>query len=56
MTPCQFCGKDLNFDLDDLYSKENYKKLAIHVWQFHDETEKGITLKETLQNGPGEEE
>ena len=56
MTFCNFCGIDLQFNLDDLYSEENYKKLAIHVWQHHDETEKGISLKHTLQNGPGEEE
>jgi hypothetical protein len=47
---------DLKFDLDDLFSEENYKKLAIHVWQHHDESDQGIPLKQTLQNGPGEEE
>jgi len=49
---CKFCGIDLDFDLSDPYSEANYKKLVLHVWQFHDETKKGITLKETLENGP----
>ena len=49
---CKFCGMDLNFDVKDLFGEENYKKLVLHVWQFHDETEFGIPIKDTLANGP----
>jgi len=37
--------------------EQKWKRLCIHVWQHHDETHLGISLNETLENGPrGEEE
>ena len=56
---CVFCKRPLaskeewlEWDID-----EKWKRLCIHVWQHHDETHLGISLKETLANGPqGEEE
>ena len=49
-TPCQFCGRDLKLDLSDIYSEENYKKICIHVWLYHQED--GIALRTILKNGP----
>jgi len=54
---CKYCNRIIEVDEDDLYSTESYRRLVLHVWQFHDETNQGISLKETLANGPsGEEE
>ncbi len=49
-TPCQFCGIDLELDLSDIYSEENYKKVCIHVWLHHQED--GVSLRTTLRNCP----
>ena len=51
-TPCHYCGIDLKLDLTDPYSQANYRKICIHVWMHHDETNYGIALKETLSEGP----
>lgn len=49
---CKYCNMDLNFDEEDMYGQENYRKLVLHVWLHHDETEFGIPLKDTLAHGP----
>ena len=49
-THCQFCGIDLELDLSDIYSEQNYKKICIHVWAYHQED--GVSLRTTLRNGP----
>ena len=49
-TPCNFCGRDLKLDLEDVYSEENYRKICIHVWMHH--AEDGVPLRTILENGP----
>lgn len=50
---CRFCGVKWNYDGTD---EHQWKMLAIHVWMHHDETDRGISLKDTMKNGPTEEE
>lgn len=46
---CRFCGVPIESDGTE---EHRYKMLVIHVWAHHDETHLGISLKETLRNGP----
>ena len=47
---CNFCGREIEFDRED--EDAMVKATLIHVWMFHDETDLGIPLFETLKNGP----
>lgn len=56
---CVFCEVPLasQEEWESWDEEEQYKRVCIHVWQYHDERHLGISLKETLANGPqGEEE
>lgn len=48
---CAYCNREIDVEDGD-FSQEAFKKVAFHVWQFHDETQWGISLKDTLANGP----
>ncbi len=52
---CVFCSQPLASKEEWLSwdTEEKYKRICIHVWQHHDEREYGISLLETLKNGPG---
>tara|TARA_Y100000593_G_C4197282_1_gene279956 strand:- start:90 stop:275 length:186 start_codon:yes stop_codon:yes gene_type:complete len=51
---CRYCGELIY--TGDIEDEEAYKRLVLHVWQYHCEKDKGISLKETLENGPRSEE
>ena len=55
---CNFCGMEI---ISDGTEKNQWRMLVLHVWASHDETQMGISIKETLRDGPqdgwrGEEE
>jgi predicted small metal-binding protein len=50
---CKFCGMHvMDGDPEDHPIDEVWKRLCIHVWQHHDETHLGISLKDTMKHGP----
>lgn len=46
---CNFCGETWESDGTE---KNRWELLCIHVWLRHDETHLGISLKDTMRNGP----